>query len=148
MAAGVNRRGRLKESIENEVDGRVERVLGIPRAHQGLYVSLNDGLILCERYGLSELMENLKGRTPDVQAMHESRHIRQHRCPAAVGCCYALEPVDVSRALGSRGSTYFALLPSTKDRRQYGRSWTFRRIPAANIWKPNDNTIIFDHQSL
>ena len=69
MAAGVNRRGRLKESIENEVDGRVERVLGIPRAHHGLYVSLNDGLVLCERYGLSELMENLKGRTPDVQAM-------------------------------------------------------------------------------
>jgi hypothetical protein len=67
--AGVNQRGRSKESIENEVDGRVERVWGVPRAHQGLYVSLPDGLVLCERYGLSELMENLKGRTPVVQAM-------------------------------------------------------------------------------
>jgi hypothetical protein len=67
--AGVNARGRSKESIENEVDGRVERVLGVPRAHQGHYVSLHDGLLLCERYGLSELMENLKGRTPDAQAI-------------------------------------------------------------------------------
>jgi hypothetical protein len=67
--AGVNARGRSKESIENEVDGRVERVWGVPRAHQGLYVSLHDGLVLCERYGLSELVENLKGRTSDVQAM-------------------------------------------------------------------------------
>ena len=68
LMAGGDHRRRLKERIENEVDGRVERVLGVPRAHQGLYVSLNDGLVLCKRYGLSELMENLKGRTPDVQA--------------------------------------------------------------------------------
>ena len=68
LMAGGDHRRKLKESIENEVDGRVERVLGVPRAHQGLYVSLNDGLILCKRYGLSELMENLKGRTPDMQA--------------------------------------------------------------------------------
>lgn len=67
MAAGVNRKGRTKDRVESMVNGQAERVLGVPRVHQGLYVSLQDALLLCEHYGFSELKENLRLLDQNVQ---------------------------------------------------------------------------------
>ena len=69
-AAGFVRNvGRMiKKCIGKRVDGRIEYIRNVPRAHQGLYVSLNDGIALCKRYGLSALIENLSDLTPDGKA--------------------------------------------------------------------------------